>query len=107
VIVVDLGDIDRFKTASDPATPEKEERVNKPYLLCVADPAGVFRDEQFETFDEALLAYKTWQDEMDPHNYATGERIHGYAFTVTNTDKCEADGEQWFDGLTDAEREEL
>lgn len=93
----DLPGIDRYKLASDPELGEPvTEMPNKPYLITVADRCGVFREETYETFDEALAAY--------------GELRADYTtcvVTITNMDRAEHAGEVWFDGLSDEEREQL
>jgi len=65
--------------------------VTAPYTVTWSDRAGPYDSKRFDSFEEALAAYRK------PRGMFAD--IHG--------DGAEFDGERWFDGLTDEEREEL
>jgi hypothetical protein len=89
---------DSWKLASDPEIGEAPVlKVNKPYHIAMADICGVFNERDFETFEQALEVYKRWE-----FGKASGQVV-----MMSNTDKAEADGDRWIDGLTEEEREQL
>ena len=67
--------------------------MSAPYTVTWADRAGPAGDKEFDTFDNALDLYRL------KNSVGFIANIYG--------DGAEFDGERWFDGLTDEERDSL
>ena len=68
--------------------------MSAPYTVSWADRGGPVGDSQHDTFEEALAAYRTRR------------AVRGQVAFIAG-DGCEHDGDRWYDGLTEEEREQL